>query len=171
VINGTYQTLIITTGTESLGNEIGFLPGDLEEKVRPWINSILDNLKLIISEKGEYLSNDEVLERLKESINIEIVPLSYIRGRTFNNAFIIYDEGQNSTGHEMKAVLTRVGKGSKIAVLGDPTDNQIDNIYLTSRSNGFVYSLDRLKVSKSTAAIYLKHNERSPLSAEATKLL
>lgn len=171
VRKGQYQTLIITTGTESLGNEIGFLPGDEEEKVRPWLNSILDNLKLVLSHKDEYLTNDEVLERLKESIDVEIVPLSYIRGRTFNNSFIIYDEGQNSTPHEMKAVLTRVGKNSKIAVLGDPTDNQIDNVYLTSRSNGLVYSLDRLKVSESTAAIYLKHNERSILSAEATKLL
>lgn len=171
VMKGQYQALIITTGTESLGNEIGFLPGDQEEKVRPWLNSILDNLKLILSNKGEYLSNDQVLERLKESIDVEIVPLSYIRGRTFNNAFIIYDECQNSTPHEMKAILTRVGKNSKIAVLGDPTDNQIDNVYLTSRSNGLVYSLDRLKVSTTTAAIYLRHNQRSVLSAEATKLL
>lgn len=171
VMKGQYQTLIITTGTESLGNEIGFLPGDQEEKVRPWLNSILDNLKLILSHKGEYLSNDQVLDRLKESINVEIVPLSYLRGRTFNNAFIIYDEGQNSTPHEMKAILTRVGKNSKIVVSGDPTDNQIDNVYLTSRSNGLVYALDRMKVSTSTAAIYLQHNERSVLSAEATKLL
>jgi PhoH-like ATPase len=171
VMKGQYQTLIITTGTETLGKEIGFLPGGEEAKIRPWLNSILDNLKLILSNKGEYLTNDQVLQRLKESIHVEIVPISYIRGRTFNNAFIILDESQNISPHEIKAVLTRVGKNSKIVVLGDPTDNQIDNVYLTSRSNGLVYALDRLKVAESTAAIYLKSNERSFASAEASRFL
>jgi PhoH-like ATPase len=170
-INGQYESLIITCGMQPLGKDIGYLPGEKEEKVRPWINPILDNLRVIFQKKDEYLTNDDVLERLRELVDVEIEPLTYIRGRTFHRKFIIVDEAQNLTPHETKAILTRVGQGSKIVLVGDPSDNQIDNVYLSSRSNGLVYCLDRLKTSKHTAAIALPRNERSELSRDVSKLL
>lgn len=170
-IKGQYESIIITCGMQPLGKDIGFIPGEKEDKVRPWVSPILDNLRVIFQKKDEFLTNDQVLERLRESVDVEIEPITYIRGRTFHKKFIIIDEAQNLSPHEIKAILTRAGQGAKVVLVGDPSDNQIDNQYLSSRSNGLVYCLDKLKPSKQSAAIALPKNERSELSGEVAKLL
>jgi len=130
--NNKYRKIVVSRPVQPLGKDIGFLPGDMKEKMMPWLMPIQDNMETILGEDKSYL--DEFIERGK----IEIEALTYIRGRSINNAFIVIDEAQNLTAHEVKTILTRVGEGTKIVLTGDI--EQIDNIYTNETSNGLTYA-------------------------------
>ena len=159
-----YDRIVITRNVQPVGKDIGFLPGDLKEKMLPWMSPIMDNFRHAFKDKD--LS---YFEMLLEKGTIEIAPLSYMRGRTFSNTFLIFDEAQNSTIHEIKTVVTRMGENSKIVMLGD-TD-QIDTPYIDSLSNGLTVVSEKFKNESIAAHIKLKKGERSLLSAIAAKII
>lgn len=157
-----YKRIVVTRSLEPVGNSIGYLPGDLNEKLDPWIGSIVDNFK-------NHFGDLTYFHLMREKGNIEIAPLAFIRGRTFNDAFIIVDEAQNSTIHELKTIVTRVGEGSKIVLMGD-TD-QIDTQYIDTYSNGLTIILEKLKDENITGHVTLMKGERSELATLASKLI
>jgi len=158
-----YKRLIVSRPVQPLGKDIGFLPGTMEEKMAPWLMPIQDNL--------QYLMGDDkaTLEMYMEQGVIEIEALTYIRGRSISNAFIIIDEAQNLTAHEIKTILTRVGEGTKIVFTGDI--EQIDNVYVDSTTNGLTYAVEMLKEYDLTGHITLKRGERSAVATLAAKIL
>ena len=119
-----------------MGKDIGFLPGSMEEKMLPWLAPIKDNLEFLVDDDRDALAM--YLERRL----IEIEALTYIRGRSISNAFIIIDEAQNLTSHELKTIITRVGEGTKIVLTGDI--EQIDNAYIDQTSNGLTYAVEKV---------------------------
>jgi PhoH-like ATPase len=159
-----YQRLIVARPLIAMGQDIGYLPGSREEKVRPWMQPIYDNLHLLLKNR-----NVDFSSFVKKNENLEIEVLSYIRGRSIPNQFIIIDEAQNLTPHEIKTIITRVGENTKIVLTGDP--HQIDNNYLDSNSCGLIYAASRFKVSKLAGHINLVKGERSELATEAANLL
>ena len=162
MLAGKYERIIVTRNIEPVGRDIGYLPGDLNEKMGPWMAPIVDNFR-------HHFKDNAYFEVLMEKGKIEIAPLSYIRGRTFNNSYIIVDEAQNATIHELKTIVTRSGEGSKIVLMGD-TD-QIDTPYIDKRSNGLSIVIDRTKDSVLTTHIHLSRGERSALATYASKVL
>jgi PhoH-like ATPase len=158
-----YSRLIVSRPIQPLGKDIGFLPGTMEEKMAPWLKPIEDNLKFLMG------SDQLTLEMYMESGKIEIEALTYIRGRSISNAFIIIDEAQNLTQHELKTIITRVGEGTKIVLTGDV--EQIDNIYIDEVTNGLTYGVEKLKDSNITGHITLRKGERSALATLAAKKL
>jgi len=162
MLSGRYERIIVTRNIEPVGRDIGYLPGDLNEKMAPWMSPLVDNFRHHFKDKSYF-------EVLMEKGKIEIAPLSYIRGRTFNNSYIIVDEAQNATIHELKTVVTRIGEGSKIVLMGD-TD-QIDTPYIDKRSNGLSIIIDKTKDSSLTTHIHLSRGERSALATYASKVL
>jgi PhoH-like ATPase len=159
-----YEKIIVAKPLVPLGGkDIGYLPGSFEEKMRPWMSPIYDNLEYLFK-----LSNINMKEFMKKDI-IEIEALTYIRGRSIPNQFIIIDEAQNLTPHEIKTILTRAGENTKIVLLGDPY--QIDTPYLDKDSNGLVYAATKFLNSNLSAHVVLTKGERSPLATEAAKLL
>jgi PhoH-like ATPase len=152
----------VTRNIEPVGRDIGYLPGDLNEKMGPWMSPLVDNFRHHFKDKTYF-------EVLMEKGKIEIAPLSYIRGRTFSNSYIIVDEAQNASIHELKTVITRIGEGSKIVLMGD-TD-QIDTPYIDKRSNGLSIVIDRTKDSNLATHIHLSRGERSALATYASKVL
>lgn len=161
---GLYERVIITRSMQPVGRDIGFLPGDLQEKMAPWIAPIIDNYRHGFKDKD--LS---YFELMMEKGKIEVAPMSFIRGRTFANSFIIVDESQNSSIHELKTVITRVGEDSKIVLLGDI--EQIDTPYLDTLSNGLAVISEKLRSSELSGHITLIKGERSPIATMASKLL
>lgn len=159
-----YDRIVITRNVQPVGKDIGFLPGDLKEKMLPWMSPIMDNFRHAFKDKDL-----TYFEMLLDKGTIEIAPLSYMRGRTFSNTFLIFDEAQNSTIHEIKTVVTRMGENSKIVLLGD-TD-QIDTPYIDSLSNGLTVVSEKFKNESIAAHIKLKKGERSLLSAIAAKII
>ena len=153
--------LLIARPMITMGKEMGFLPGDIEEKMRPWIQPIVDNLKLLLGE-------DQV-EALLEDGTIELQPLQFIRGRSISNAVLIIDESQNTSPLEIKTIITRAGRNCRIILTGDPA--QIDVPYLDRLSNGLTYAADRLKAENFAAIIPLTKCERSHMAARAAELL
>lgn len=168
---GKFHSMLITRPMVGMGKDIGALPGEKAEKMRPWISPFVDNLKTLYLKDGEYATPNDLLERFTEKGRVEIEALTYVRGRTWENQFIIVDEAQNLTPHEMKAILTRVGRNSKIVLIGDPTDNQIDHPFLTPQSNGLVYAVERMKSSPLAAHLHFDRVERSPLVQDVVRLL
>lgn len=160
----TYKKLILTRPIQPLGRDIGFLPGDIDDKMKPWMAPLQDNLELLFSEKGGHY-----MEMLKESGQIEIEALTYIRGRSIPKSFIIVDECQNLTLHEAKTILTRVGEGSKVILTGDIL--QIDNPYIDSVDNGLSCVIEKFKNSPLAAHITLVKGERSDLATIAAEIL
>ena len=158
----TYKRIIITRSIEPVGRELGFLPGDLNDKMAPWLSPIVDNFR-------QAYGDSTYFEMMRQKGDIEVAPLTFIRGRTFSDAFIIVDEAQNTTIHELKTIITRTGKGSKIVLLGD-TD-QIDTPYIDSYSNGLTIAVEKLKTSKLTGHITLEKGERSELATLAGQML
>jgi PhoH-like ATPase len=163
---GKYNRLLITRPIVPLGNDLGFLPGDKEDKLRPWMQPIYDNL--------EYLCNEHVrpngcTEYLLANGKIELEALTYIRGRSIPRQFIICDESQNLSPHVIKTILTRVGRGSKIVFTGDP--EQIDHPYLDASSNGLSYLVERIKDEAISGHITLIKGERSGVAELGAKLL
>jgi len=159
-----YQKLLVSKPVIPMGKDIGYLPGSLEEKMRPWLQPIYDNLEFLSEGKGrkieQYLDKNDLLE-------IEV--LSYIRGRSIPNQYMIIDESQNLTPSEIKTILTRVGENTKIVLTGDPY--QIDSPYLDTGSNGLVYAASRFASNELAAHIVMKKGERSNLASIAAKIL
>lgn len=148
---------------QPVGKDIGFLPGTLEEKMSPWLMPIQDNLEFLLGD------NKETIELLYENGTIEIEALTYIRGRSISNAFIIIDEAQNLSLHELKTIITRVGEGTKIILTGDI--EQIDNVYLDSTSNGLSHAVEKFKEHTLAGHISLRKGERSQVATLAAKIL
>ena len=157
-----YDRIVITRSLQTVGKEIGFLPGDIDDKMSPWLSPILDNFRVAFKDSTYF-------EMMRQKGQIEVSPLAFIRGRTFNNTYLIVDEAQNSTIHELKTIITRIGEGSKIVLLGD-TD-QIDTPYLDSLSNGLTVIVEKFKNYDITAHITLMKGERSELATLASQVL
>jgi len=160
---GKYQKIVISRPVEPMGKDIGFLPGTMEDKILPWLKPIQDNLQFIMG------SDRTMFDIYMQKGKIEVEALTYIRGRSISNAFVIIDEAQNLTAHEVKTIITRIGENTKIVLTGDI--EQIDNIYTNEVSNGLTYAVERLKSSHLTGHITFKKGERSKLATEASKLL
>ena len=151
-----------------MGRDLGFLTGDVNEKLGPWMQPIFDNIDFLF---GNQRSNNQATtwdELINEGL-LHVEPLTYIRGRSLPNQYMIVDEAQNLTPHEIKTIITRAGEGTKIVLTGD--SEQIDNPYLDSINNGLVYSIDKLKNVDIVAHTKLQQGERSPLSEIASELL
>lgn len=161
-----YQRLLVTRPIVPMGNDIGYLPGDKEEKLRPWMQPIFDNLEFLCHSESH---SQDFIRELKERKLLEIEALTYIRGRSIPNQYIICDEAQNLTPHMVKTIITRVGLGSKIIFTGDPY--QIDNPYLDPSSNGLTYLVEKFKDKEIAGHITLTKGERSPLAELGAKLL
>lgn len=159
----TYRKLVISRPVQPMGRDIGFLPGTLEEKMAPWLAPIQDNLQFL-------MGNDKVtLDMYMENGTIELEALTYIRGRSIANAYIIIDEAQNLTNHEMKTILTRVGEGTKIILTGDV--EQIDNVYVDETTNGLTHAIERFKKESVAGHVTLLKGERSKVATIAAKVL
>jgi PhoH-like ATPase len=158
-----YTRLIVSRPVEPLGKDIGFLPGTMEEKMEPWLKPIQDNLKFLM------VDDSVTLQEYMEIGKIEVEALTYIRGRSISNAFIIIDEAQNLTKHELKTIVTRVGEGTKLILTGDV--EQIDNIYIDERTNGLTYAVEKMKEHEITGHITLKKGERSAIATLGSKIL
>ena len=158
-----YRNLIVSRPIQPLGKDIGYLPGTLEEKMLPWIAPIHDNLRFL-------MGNDrETVQMYVGNGTIEIEALTYIRGRSISNAYIIIDEAQNLTMHELKTIITRVGNGTKIVLTGDV--EQIDNVYIDATTNGLTYAVEKFKAHKLAGHISLLKGERSAVATLATQVL
>lgn len=160
--NNHYDRLIVSRPIQPLGKDIGFLPGTMEEKMLPWLMPIQDNLKFLMGDKTS-------LELYMEKGKIEIEALTYIRGRSIANAFIIIDEAQNLTKHEVKTIITRIGEGTKIILTGDV--EQIDNVYVNEMSNGLVHAVEKFKEYTISGHMTFRKGERSELATLASKIL
>ena len=163
-----YNRVLIFRPTMPVGRDIGFLPGDIKEKMAPWMQPIYDAVELI-REQDKRSTNRVLPQDIMESEEISIEPLTFIRGRSIPHQYIIIDEAQNLTPLEVKTVITRVGNGTKIVLTGDP--HQIDNPYVDSQSNGLVYLINRLRHSGIAAHSGLVKGERSELAEAAANLL
>jgi len=163
-----YNRLLVFRPTMPVGRDLGYLPGDVSEKMKPWMQPIYDALELI-REKDKRSRERCLPPDIMECEEILIEPLSYIRGRSIPHQFIIIDEAQNLTPLEVKTVITRVGAGTKIILTGDP--HQIDNPYIDSYSNGLVYVVDHLRRHWLTAHVNLSKGERSELAETAANML
>jgi PhoH-like ATPase len=165
-----YQQIILARPIVPLSNkEIGYLPGDANDKIGPYMEPLWDNLKFIKSQFGENERKHKAIVEMQEQGKIVITPLAFIRGRSFSNIMFIVDEAQNLTPHEVKTIITRAGEGTKIVFTGDI--HQIDSPYLDEHSNGMTYLIDRLKGQELFAHIKLEKGERSELANLANELL
>jgi len=162
-----YQRILLSKPVVDVGKGIGFLPGAVGEKLEPWMQSFFDNLDQI----NPYWDMEQGEERnfYFEKNHIEIQPINSIRGRSLKNAFMIIDEAQNLTKHEIKSIVTRAAEGTKVVLLGDPY--QIDNPYLDTRSNGLTYVVEKMKGQPIFGYTSLHKSERSELSDIAADLL
>ena len=160
---GGYSRIIVSRPVQPLGKEIGFLPGEINEKMSPWLMPIQDNLQFL-------MGNDKVtLDMYLDAGTIEIEALTYIRGRSIANAFIIIDECQNLSMHEIKTIITRIGEGTKIVLIGDV--EQIDNIYVNSTTNGLTHAVEKFKNFELAAHVTLNKGERSRVASYAAEHL
>ncbi len=160
--NNHYSRLIVSRPVQPLGKDIGFLPGTMEEKMLPWLMPIQDNLKFLMGDRTS-------LEMYMEKGKIEIEALTYIRGRSIANAFVVIDEAQNLTKHEIKTIITRIGDGTKIILTGDI--EQIDNIYVNETSNGLAHAIESFKQYPIAGHVTFRKGERSELATLASKVL
>ena len=158
-----YKRLIISRPVQPLGNDIGFLPGTMQEKMAPWLMPIQDNLQFLMGD------DKSTLEMYVDKGIIEIEALTYIRGRSISNAFIIIDEAQNLTTHEIKTIITRVGEGTKIVFTGDI--DQIDNVYVDATTNGLTYTIEKIKDYDVAGHVTLQRGERSKVATLGANIL
>jgi PhoH-like ATPase len=166
---GVYQKLLVSRPIFPLGRDIGYLPGSVEEKLNPWMQPIFDNIEYLMNlSRSEKKAGRGYHELLDLGI-LEIEPLTYIRGRSIPNQFMIVDEAQNLTPHEVKTIITRVGDGTKIVLTGDPY--QIDNPYVDQTNNGLIHVVNRFKHERLAGHITMSKGERSPLAELAANLL
>jgi len=165
-----YKRLLVSRPIFPMGRDIGFLPGDVQEKLRPWMQPVFDNVEFLFSGvEGRDGKKHRGYEELIEMDMLALEPLTYIRGRSIPYQYIIVDEAQNLTPHEVKTIITRAGEGAKIVLTGDPY--QIDNPYIDSTSNGLSYCVERFKGQEVAAHVTLIRGERSNLAELAAELL
>ena len=179
-----YQKIVLIRPVIAAGQDIGYLPGTEEEKLKPWMGSFYDAFERLCDlrqrrtkkssksfngqeKKPNNMTPEQQLEKWREQGIIEMKSFTYMRGRSFENCLLIIDESQETTPHIAKLLLTRAGHNTKIIMIGDPSDNQIDNTLVDSRSNGLVYVMEHLKESDLSGHITLKEVERSPLAKMA----
>ncbi len=188
--DGPYQKLIVSRPVQPVGRDIGFLPGTLAEKMEPWIAPIRDNLEYLLSSKSgkkgptrgkkkmdelaggsgtSGLSKDPFLELMQSKGLIEVEAITFIRGRSIPNAFIIIDEAQNLSMHELKTIVTRAGEGTKIILTGDV--EQIDNNHVDTFTNGLTHAVEKFKEYDISGHVTLLKGERSELATLASKIL
>jgi PhoH-like ATPase len=165
----TYTKMLVSRPIFPMGKDIGYLPGTAQEKLEPWMQPIFDNLELLIGSPISKRHPAKGYEALIDQGLINIEPLTYIRGRSIPNQFMIVDEAQNLTPHEIKTIITRVGEGTKIILTGDPY--QIDNPYVDSISNGLSHVVERFKSEPLAAHVTLERGERSALAEMAANIL
>ncbi|MBU4199172.1 MAG: PhoH family protein [Verrucomicrobia bacterium] len=165
-----YDKMLVSRPIMPLGKDIGFLPGDKDTKLQNWMQPIFDNLAYLIRATGDPKhSIREKIERLQRDHIVELEALTYIRGRSIPKQYVIIDEAQNLTPHEVKTIISRAGEGTKMVLTGDPS--QIDNPYLDSNSNGLTYTVERMKSMALHGHVTLRKSERSILAATAAELL
>ncbi len=163
---GRFQRLLVSRPIFPMGKDIGYLPGDVEQKLNPWMQPIFDNVEFLMG------ADKKAAGRAQELINqgmLNIEPLTYIRGRSIPNQYLIVDEAQNLTPHEIKTIVTRAGAGTKVVLTGDRY--QIDNPYLDAVNSGLSYSVEKFKGQKLATHINLTKGERSELAELAANLL
>ena len=191
----TYKKVLAARPVVPLGKDMGFLPGDVKEKLRPWMQPFYDNLEFLFNnqikqkeklrkakeKKLEQRNDEQSREELKRlayqmpideiiaDLNLEIEALTYIRGRSIPEQFIIIDEAQNLSKHEVKTILTRLGEKAKIVLMGDP--EQIDQPYLDQTNNGLTYVAEKMKTEIEVGVVHLEKTERSTLAEKAARLL
>ncbi|HET9484010.1 MAG TPA: PhoH family protein, partial [Xanthomonadales bacterium] len=164
-----FSKLLVSRPIFPLGRDIGYLPGDIEEKLNPWMQPIYDNLELLLGLNKSDKKDGRSYAELVDLGFVEIEPLTYIRGRSLPNVYMIVDEAQNLTPHEVKTIITRAGEGTKIILTGDPY--QIDHPYLDSSNNGLTTVAERFKEEAIASHVILTKGERSPLAELATQIL
>ena len=163
---GRYQRLLVSRPIFPMGRDIGYLPGDIEQKLNPWMQPIFDNVEFLMG------ADKKAAGRAQELINqgmLNIEPLTYIRGRSIPKQYLIVDEAQNLTPHEIKTIITRAGSGTKVILTGDVY--QIDNPYVDSANSGLTHAVERFKGQKIAAHITLTKGERSQLAELAANIL
>ena len=164
-----FERLLVSRPIFPLGKDIGFLPGTVEEKLNPWMQPIHDSVDFLLSAARKERKDNQPYGGLKEMGIMQVEPLTYIRGRSIPNQFMIVDESQNLTSHEVKTILTRAGEGTKIVLTGDPY--QIDHPYLDSLSNGLAYTVARFRNVSIAGSMTLMRGERSELAEIAANVL
>jgi len=167
-----YERLLVTRPIVPVGRDIGYLPGSKEEKLTTWMEPIFDNLKFLMQtgrKKDERVRADDRIEELLQTGLLELEALTYIRGRSIPNHFMIVDEAQNLTPHEVKTIISRAGEETKVVLTGDPY--QIDNPNLDSSSNGLTYTAERMKGESICGHVTLTKSERSTLASLAAERL
>jgi PhoH-like ATPase len=168
-VDRSYSRLLVSRPVMPLGRDLGFLPGDLDEKLNPWMQPIFDNLEHIFSSGGKMGRDARSYQPLVESGVIQVEPLTYIRGRSLPRQYLIVDEAQNLTPHEVKTIITRSGEGTKVVLTGDP--HQIDHPYVDHASNGLSVVAQRFKSERLAGHVALSKGERSELAELAANLL
>lgn len=171
-----YRRILVCRPNVTMDEDIGFLPGTEQEKISPFMRPVLDNLEILIDsdEKERYKNEKELSDKIKELFDRRIITteaVAYLRGRSIVKNWVVIDEAQNLTPKQVKAIITRVGFGTKLILIGDP--EQIDQPFLDSRSNGLCYASEKMKGSQLCYQVTLKYDEceRSPLAYEASKRL
>lgn len=164
-----YRKLSVSRPVIPMGRDLGYLPGEIGEKLRPWMQPIYDNLELLLGERDKQTKLERLVESLKDMNLLELEALTYIRGRSIPQQFLLVDEAQNLSAHEVKTIITRVGEGTKIVLTGDP--NQIDHPYLDANSNGLTFVAERFKSEPIAGHVTLVRGERSDLAELAARLL
>ena len=166
-----YERVLVSRPIIPLGNDIGYLPGSKDNKLASWMQPIFDNLEFLLGSENERKKGSSKLstEGLINSHRLELEALTYIRGRSISRQYVIVDEAQNLTPHEVKTIVSRCGEGTKMILTGDP--RQIDNPYLDASSNGLSYAVECLKGQSVFGHVTLARSERSELAAVAAKLL
>lgn len=162
-----YNRILVSRPIVPLGKDIGYLPGTKEEKLYHWMQPIYDNLEFLCNTSDQ--NSEETQKWILESKKIEMEAVTYIRGRSLPKMYMIIDEAQNLTPHEVKTIISRAGQGTKVVLTGDPT--QIDNPYLDKDSNALTYIVGRFKESPLFGHMFLERTERSELAAQAAEML
>jgi PhoH-like ATPase len=168
-----YERLLVARPIMPMGKDIGFLPGTKDEKLSAWMKPIFDNLEFLLTDRrvhsGETANVEAKLKSYVESGKLVLEALTYIRGRSIPHQFMVVDEAQNLTPHEIKTIASRVGEGTKLVLTGDA--EQIDNPYLDANSNGLSFTIERLKNSDLVGHVTLAKSERSSLASLIVKEL
>jgi len=170
MVDNVYSRMLVSRPIFPMGRDMGYLPGDTQEKLSPWMHPIFDNLELLINNStSKSGSKRSSYHELMDRGLLVVEPLTYIRGRTIPNQYMIVDEAQNLTPHEMKTIVTRVGEGTKIVLTGDP--NQIDNTEVNLSSNGLSTLVESFKDSPLSGHVRFTRGERSLLAELAATIL
>ncbi len=169
VEEGRYSRLLVSRPIMPMGRDIGFLPGSVQEKLNPWMQPVFDNLEFLLFSGGGKRRGMRAFDELLQSGVVHVEPLTYIRGRSMPQQYVIVDEAQNLTPHEVKTIVTRCGEGTKIVLTGDPF--QIDNPYVDSATNGLTVVAERLRGDDMIGHVVLSRGERSALANLAASRL